>query len=58
MKDRFLLVATGIACSLLAWAFWHYLRGQGFSVLPALFLVVAVADNARLRRELRARRGG
>ena len=55
MKDSLSLLATGIACSLFAWAFWRYLGTEGFGVLNTLFLVVAVVDNVRLRRALRAR---
>jgi hypothetical protein len=58
MKDRLLLLAASIACSLLAWAFWHYLGGDAPSALVTIMLVVVVADNARLRRQLRASRGG
>jgi hypothetical protein len=56
MKDALLLLAAGLVCSLFAWAFWHYLGHDGFGVLNTLFLVVALADNVRLRRQLRERR--
>lgn len=55
MKDAPLLLATGVGCSLAAWAFWHYLGNNAFGALNTLFLVVAVADNFRLRRQLRER---
>jgi hypothetical protein len=55
MKDAFLLLVTGGAFSVVAWAFWHYLGNDAFGVLNTLFLVVAVVDNFRLRRMLRAR---
>lgn len=54
MKDTLLLLATGVACSLVAWAFWHYLGNEAFSTLNTLVLVGVVADNFRLRRKLRA----
>jgi hypothetical protein len=57
MKDRLLLLAASIACSLSAWAFWRYAGDAGFGVLSTLFLVTAVVDNFRLRRQLRAERG-
>jgi len=57
MKDSLLLLATGVACSVAAWAFWHYLGSDAFGVLNTLFLVVVVVDNVRLRRQLRARQG-
>jgi len=53
-----LLLATGAACSIAAWAFWHYLGNDAFGVLNTLFLVVVVADNLRLRRQLRAKGSG
>jgi hypothetical protein len=55
MKDSLLLLATGIACSSVAWAFWHYLGNAAFSVLNTLALVCLTADNIQLRRQLRAR---
>ena len=53
MKDALLLLVTGIAVSLVAWAFWHYLGNDAFGVLNTIFLVSAVVDNFRLRRQLR-----
>lgn len=58
MKDALLLLATGLACSLPAWAFWHYFGNDAFGVLNTLFLVAAIVDNFRLRRQLRARLNG
>lgn len=55
MKDALLLLVTGIAVSSAAWAFWHYLGNDAFGVLNTIFLVATVADNIRLRRELRSR---
>jgi hypothetical protein len=55
MKDALLLLATGVACSLAAWAFWHYLGNDAFGTLNTLVLVGLVADNFRLRRKLRER---
>lgn len=55
MKDALLLLVTGVACSLAVWTFWHYLGNDAFGVLNTLFLVAAVVDNFRLRRQLRAR---
>lgn len=55
MKDALLLLVTGVAFSVFAWAFWHYLGNDAFGVLNTLFLVVLAVDNFRLRRQLRAR---
>lgn len=57
MKDSLLLLATGIGCSFAAWAFWHYLGNDAWGTLLTITLVGVVADNARLRRQLRAMRG-
>lgn len=57
MKDSLLLLVTGVACSFVAWAFWHYLGNDAFSVMNTLVLVGFVADNFRLRRLLRSRGG-
>jgi hypothetical protein len=55
MKDPLLLLATGVGVSLAAWAFWHYLGSDAFSTLNTVVLVGVVADNVRLRRQLRRR---
>jgi hypothetical protein len=57
MKDFLLLLATGVEVSIVAWAFWHYLGNDAFSTLTTIVLVGVVADNARLRRQLRTRQG-
>jgi hypothetical protein len=56
MKDALLLLMTGAGVALAAWAFWHYLGNDAACTLMTLVLVGVVADNARLRRQLRARR--
>jgi len=57
MKDSLLLLATGVGVSLAAWAFWHYLGNDASCTLTTVVLVGVVADNVRLRRQLRAMRG-
>lgn len=57
MKDLLLLLVTGAGASLIAWAFWHYLGSDGFSVLNILFVICISVDNFRLRRQLRASKG-
>lgn len=52
-RDRILLIATALACSLAAWAFWHYLDRDALDVLVHLALICTIADNWRLRRSLR-----
>jgi hypothetical protein len=57
MKDALLLLVTGVACSFFSWAFWHLLANDALNVVITLALVGVVADNYRLRRQLRARGG-
>jgi hypothetical protein len=56
MKDSLLLLAAGTGASVVAWAFWHYLGSDGFSVLNIIFVIYISADNFRLRRQLRERK--
>jgi hypothetical protein len=53
MKDRLLLIFAGGTCSLLAWAFLHYLGDDAFSALLTIMLIGVSVDNLRLRRRLR-----
>lgn len=53
MKDAFLLLATGLGCSLVAWLFFHYLGSDAPCALISIVLIGTVAENLRLRRELR-----
>jgi hypothetical protein len=54
MKDRLIVLATGLALSMIAWAFCHYLGKDTFSVLPTVMFIIVLADNVRLRRQLRS----
>ena len=54
MKESLSLLAAGVALSLTAWAFWHYLGNDALNVFVTIMLIVLAADNARLRRQLRA----
>jgi predicted membrane-bound mannosyltransferase len=53
MEDRLMLAVTGGILALLAWAFWHYLGEDAFSVLSTAVLIGIAIDNVRLRRQLR-----
>jgi membrane protease YdiL (CAAX protease family) len=53
IKDSLLLLVTGIVCSGLAWAFWHYLGNEALSMIVTLSFAATAADNFRLRRRLR-----
>jgi hypothetical protein len=54
MKDKLELVFVGGIAAVVAWAFWHILDKDAFSTLPTIMLIVVVADNIRLRRQLRS----
>jgi hypothetical protein len=53
MKDRLQLVLAGGVVAVLAWTFWHILGKDAFSALSTVMLIVVIADNVRLRRQLR-----
>jgi hypothetical protein len=53
MKDRFQLILAGGVTAAIAWTFWHILGKDAFSTLPTIMLIIVVADNVRLRRQLR-----
>jgi hypothetical protein len=55
MNDAISLLLAGLACAFLSWAFWHFLGNDALSILMTLWLVLAIADNIRLRRKLRER---
>ncbi len=55
MKDSGLLLAA-VLCSLIAWAFWHFLGNDAFGIFTIVALVVVTVDNFRLRRKLREQR--
>lgn len=57
MKDALLLLSTGLIVCLASWAFWHYLDDDALCTLTTITLVGVIADNMRLRRQLRARNG-
>lgn len=56
MKDSLSLLATAAVVSSAAWAFWHYLGNDALSTFTTIVLVGVVADNVRLRRQLRTKR--
>lgn len=53
MKDSFSLLLAGVVIAVVAWGFWHFLWADGFAVLNIVALVLLVADNFRLRRQLK-----
>lgn len=57
MRNTALLLLAVALCSGLAWAFWHYLGNDAFSAMSILVIVILGAENARLRKQIRADRG-
>lgn len=55
MKDRLILVISAAGLSIGAWAFWHFLGDDAFAAITLVALMVVIADNHRLRRQLRER---
>jgi len=56
MKDALLLLFAGALFATLAWAFWNYLGDDAFSAIAAVAVMVLSWDNARLRKQLYARK--
>jgi hypothetical protein len=56
MKDVAVLLLAGAIVCALAWAFWHYLEDDAFSVIATAAIIALSADNARLRNRIRATR--
>lgn len=56
MKNIVRLLLAGALCSAFAWAFWHYLGNDAFSAMSIIVIVILGGENARLRKQLRARR--
>jgi len=52
MKDSFFLILTAACFSFAAWLFWHFLGKDAFDVFTTLVLLILLADNIRLRREM------
>lgn len=52
MRGSFFLILTAACFSFVAWLFWHFLGKDAFDVFAALVLLILLADNIRLRREL------
>jgi hypothetical protein len=53
MKDSLLLLITGLGMALTSWAFWKYGSNDALSVFASVGFACAVADNVKLRRQLR-----
>ena len=53
MRNNLLILLAAAAVAICAWAFWHYLGDDAFAAITLIALVAVVADNRRLRRELR-----
>jgi hypothetical protein len=58
MKDSLLLLAIGLGLALTSWAFWRYAgsNGDALCVFVTVGFVCVVADNVKLRRQLRERK--
>ena len=52
-KDRLALFLCALLCAGMAWVFWYLLEKDGFVVITVIALLGLLADNYRLRRQLR-----
>jgi hypothetical protein len=57
MKDVAALLLAGAIVSLLAWSFWQYLGDDAFIVISTTVIIALFAENARLRKRIRANQG-
>jgi UDP-N-acetylmuramyl pentapeptide phosphotransferase/UDP-N-acetylglucosamine-1-phosphate transferase len=53
MKDRLLLIVTGVVFAGLAWFFWHTTQQWGFLILIIIGYGGLLSDNIRLRRRIK-----
>lgn len=56
MKDRILLILASLLAAGLAWAFFHYLGQDAWSLFSATLIVALSCQNIRLQRKLKALR--
>ncbi|WBG66141.1 hypothetical protein [Pseudomonas citronellolis] len=56
MKDRILLILASLLAAGLAWAFFHYLGQDAWSLLSGALIVALGCQNIRLQRKLKALR--
>lgn len=52
LKDRVVLLLSGLAAASAAWTFWHYLGEHAFPALGAIVILALILDNRRLRKSL------
>lgn len=57
MRDAVSLLLASALFAALSWAFWHYLGDDAFDAISIIAIVILGAENARLRKQLRAVRG-
>jgi hypothetical protein len=55
MKDALFLLVCALLVAVISWGFWHYADGAGFEILASIAMLALLAENLRLRRELRKR---
>lgn len=53
MKDKVILLITGIVVSALALLFWKYAGEYGFLIFYFSLIFGLITDNARLRKKIR-----
>lgn len=56
MKDRILLILASLLAAGLAWAFFHYLGQDAWSLFSAALIIALSCQNIRLQRNLKALR--
>ncbi|SDJ94043.1 hypothetical protein SAMN05216189_102578 [Pseudomonas delhiensis] len=56
VKDRILLILASLLAAGLAWAFFHYLGQNAWSLFSAALIIALGCQNIRLQRKLKALR--
>lgn len=52
IKDRMLLISTGVISSILAWIYWHYIGVYGDRILLIGIVIAQFLENRQLKKKV------